>query len=428
MKTEHRIFHVTIIFAFSSLLFVIIHSVLQAANLDDSMRQAANLDYHQIRVTNSGSGRNSLYADMSGNGSKITFVSDADFLNQSNVVATQAEVWLYDMRSQGLTRITTGQADRDSSSPSISDDGRWVAFSGDAELLGHSIPIGQDEIWLYDTESAHLTRLTTGTSDRESNFPQISGDGTKIAFLSTVDFLDQGIATYQREIWLYDTTTMTVTRVTDGHSSYATPNINHDGSKLTFHSEGDFLNESLSSGNEIWLYDTASMTVTRVTNGGSGRHSVMPDISDDGSKITFLSNADFLGQGIPPSQFEVWLYDTNTMTVTRVTNGGVGGSSAPAISSDGASILFQSTTNLLDPNSEAGKNGTWRYDTSTMTVTLFMEAFGANAAPVPRFTDDGSLGIFSSNVDFANQTMVEGSEVWLVAHLPQKVYIPIVMR
>jgi hypothetical protein len=53
-----------------------------------------------------------------------------------------------------------------------------------------------------------------------------SADGTKIAFTSDPDYLNQGIEAMQDEVWLFDTRAMTLTRVTtatygdaDSHSS-----------------------------------------------------------------------------------------------------------------------------------------------------------------------------------------------------------------
>ncbi len=60
-----------------------------------------------------------------------------------------------------------------------------------------------------------LTRVTTASdANRYSYDPSLSGDGKVVAFTSDSDLLNEGIADEQYEIWLYDTATMTYTRVT----------------------------------------------------------------------------------------------------------------------------------------------------------------------------------------------------------------------
>ena len=103
------------------------------------------------------------------------------------------------------------------------------------------------------------TRVTTAShSNRRSDFPYLNADGTILVFQSDSDFLGQGIARWQTEIWLYDTTAMTFTRIT--------------------------------------------------TATDSNRSSALRSLGDSGTVIAFASDSDFLGQGIPDDQDEVWLY------------------------------------------------------------------------------------------------------------------------
>ena len=95
-----------------------------------------------------------------------------------------------------------------------------------------------------------LTRATIASpSGRESENASLSADGSSIAFQSDSDFLGQGnVALYQEEIWLYDSATMTVTRVTTASASdrYSLgPSISADGTRIAFHSDSDFLGLSL---------------------------------------------------------------------------------------------------------------------------------------------------------------------------------------
>ncbi|MBN1317350.1 MAG: PD40 domain-containing protein, partial [Anaerolineales bacterium] len=100
-----------------------------------------------------------------------------------------------------MTRITVGSAtDRDSMRASLSADGNLVAFQSDSDLLSQGIPYDQIEIWLYNTTEMTFTRVTTASaSDRNSFSPRLNAEGTKLAFSSNSDFLSQGIPPEQAE-------------------------------------------------------------------------------------------------------------------------------------------------------------------------------------------------------------------------------------
>ena len=60
---------------------------------------------------------------------------------------------------------------------------------------------------------------------------------------------------------------------------------------------------------EIWQYNTRSRYLTRLTHASApDRISAIASINSDGSKITFSSDSDFLGQGIVDGQGEIWLF------------------------------------------------------------------------------------------------------------------------
>jgi Tol biopolymer transport system component len=249
-------------------------------------------------------------------------------------------MWISAQGTGYLTRITTSGADRRSSDISLSADGRRIAFVSDADLLGQGIPQNQEEIWLYDVATKTFTRVTTtvGSGHRMNLGPSLSADGKVVAFQSDVDFLNQGIPLGQNEIWLYDMATMTMTRVTTSGAGRSSrdPSLSGDGKKVAFISDADFLGQSIPQyQNEVWLYDATALTVTRITTGSQGRlNSFDPNLRTDGKAIAFASHDDFLGQGIPPDQSEIWLYDTATMTLTRITTGSEGWYSAePSVES-----------------------------------------------------------------------------------------------
>jgi len=209
---------------------------------------------------------------------------------------------------------TSSDENRNSNHPSLSEDGTVVAFYSDSDLLNEGRPDNAYEIWLYDEATMTYTRVTSAShANRDSVDPSLSGDGTVVAFESDSDLLNEGRPDNAFEIWLYDTSTMTYTRVSSAsHSnrdSY-TPNMSGDGTVVAFHSNSDLLNEGRPfNATEIWLYDTATMTCTRVTSAShANRYSRHPSLSGDGTVVAFHGNSDLLNEGRPYIVNEIWLW------------------------------------------------------------------------------------------------------------------------
>lgn len=326
--------------------------------------------------------------------------------------------------NENLTRVTHASSiDRSSSTPSVNADGSKIVFSSDSDFLNQGISDGQNEIWLYNTTTAALQRITTASaSDRTSTQPSISGDGTKIVFRSDSDFLSQGITRYQSQIWLYDMTTQNLTRVTTTSDSVRNadrPHISSDGNRIVFN--GDFYVQGSSDNlREIWLYKVDSGGLTRLTTASSSdRLSISPRTNSDGSKVVFVSDSDFLNQGIPSDQPEIWLMDVGTMDLTRITTASEFGrwSLAPDIDDSGNNIVFQSDSDLLGQGIEEDEVEVWQYNASTSqmsritTVSPGLSGFGDSIAP--RISGNGRYIVFESLNDFTGQYRMGISEIWL---------------
>ena len=188
-----------------------------------------------------------------------------------------------------------------------------------------------------------LTRVTTASdpASRDSRAPSISADGLWVAFHSDSDFLSQGIAINQYEIWLYDTSAMTLTRATTAsHTNRASRNasLSADGRWVAFYSDSHFLGQYIDNNQyEIWLYDQTTMTITRVTTGSAAnRDSTNAEMNGDGRWVAFESDSDLLGQGIANDQYEIWLYDAQAVTYTRAPTPPVATATSPASAAMGA--------------------------------------------------------------------------------------------
>lgn len=376
-------------------------------------------------------------------GARIAFVSNSDF--HSEGLGFNKYIWLYDAKTTALTRLTPRINSLDySDEPSISADGTKIAFHSDNDFLGQGIVDGQHEIWLATANSLTLTRLTSTTySFGVSNYQaSISADGTRVAFSGNFDFLNT-LRLNHFEIWLVDTATRQVIRVTTAipeNRASIEPRLSADGTRVVFRSSADFFNEGI-PGNifHVWLYDTVAMTLTRVSNLPyppiAGQNYVDQSISADGARIVFTGNGDLLNQGL--ARIKLWLYDTTTMTFTQVTSSPYH-ILQPEISPDGSTIFFSSGVDPVSGQLLSARE-LWQYDIAGMTFRRVTSSTvpGVNEYPSPN--SDGTIVAFQSNVDFYGEGNVGVNEIWraditptLVISPPtpltRTVYLPVVMR
>jgi Tol biopolymer transport system component len=392
-----------------------------------------------IRVTSASDGdRYSYKPSLNADGTVVAFCSDSDLLNEGKPDG-QWKIWLYDTKTTTYTRVTSAShTNRDSWSPSLSADGTVVAFDSDSDLLSEGRSDDVNEIWLYDSATMTFTRITTAShSKRDSTEASLSADGTVIAFRSDSDFMGEGITDAQWEIWLYDTETLTYTRVTtasDSQRNSDDPNLSGDGTVIAFRSNSDLLNEGRPADvNEIWLYNTESLTYTRVTSAShTDRDSRWPSLNWDGTVVAFDSNSDFLDEGISDDVYEIWLYDTVAMTYTRITQASHPNrfSRHPSLSDDGTVVAFWSDSDLLYEGRPDDIYEIWLYDTATMTFTRVTSASHPNRDSFyPSLDSDGTVVAFSSDSDLLKQGISDDvDEIWLSAVYESSLRLPLVLK
>ncbi len=262
---------------------------------------------------------------------------------------------------------TGGPSDGESLSPRMSVDGRYVTFYTLGQLVNADTNAAYD-VYVYDRQTCTLealsVNLTGGLSGGQS--PSISADGRYVAFHSNATDLVSGDTNGGLDVFVFDRLTDTLTRVsvatggtqaTGGGSS--SPAISADGRYVTFYSFATDLVANDTNGQaDIFVHDRTGNTTTRVSVATGGGQSIgsstYPAISADGRYVAFFSDAVNLVSGDTNGQFDVFVHDRDTTTTTRVSvaTGGTqatGGTSAdPALSADGRYVVFESAaTNLV---------------------------------------------------------------------------------
>ena len=255
-------------------------------------------------------------------------------------------------------------------STALSSNGRFIAFVSLASNLVPGDTSSNAEIFVYDRQLSQMQRVSVGTGGAESNgqsqFPSISGDGRYVSYASTSNNLVAGDSNGKFDIFVYDRTAAVTQRASVGpggaqsNGDSFSGSLSSDGRYVAFSSNATNLVAGDTNGKfDIFVRDlTAGGVTTRVsvaTGGGqSNGDSYLPAISGDGRYVAYSSTATNLVAGDTNGKSDVFLYDRNFGTTTRVTVG-TGGAQAngdslfPALSADGTVVGFTSFASNLVP-------------------------------------------------------------------------------
>lgn len=327
-----------------------------------------------IVSTNSSGGlaNNHSYAPaISSDGRYVTFYSDA-----SNLVAgdtnSRKDIFHKDTLTGVLIRVSVSsagaQSDGQSWWPSISGDGRYVAYHSDAINLVASDTNGLGDIFFYDTQTGDTRRISTTSSGAQasgdSDRPSVSFDGRYVAFSSTATDLVTGDTTFASDIVIKDTQTGAVSIVsTDSAGNQknvacSAPDITPDGRYVVFNTSGDLTAINVSNTN-AYIKDTVTNTTVLASIDASGTtgsiaSAQQPSISDDGRFVTFWSSSTVLVSNDTNGKFDIFIHDKDTGVTTIASaseNGTLGDANSYTsnFSGNGRYVVYGSdATNLVD--------------------------------------------------------------------------------
>ena len=251
----------------------------------------------------------SYYPAISGNGRYVAFQSDADNLVMDDT-NNNRDIFLYDSQALLTTRVSLGvagtQANDGSYEPSISSDGRYVAFQSNATNLVAGDTNGQFDVFVRDNQTNITSLVSVSTAGSQANGhcdpPAISGNGRYVAFPSDADNLvaNDTNGTYDifvRDIVMNETTRVSVSSTgTQANFGSYSPSISADGRFVAFESRADSLVSGDSNGDsDIFVHDRETNITARVSVSEAGTEvsgdSYLPYISGDGRYVVFDSNA-----------------------------------------------------------------------------------------------------------------------------------------
>jgi Tol biopolymer transport system component len=308
--------------------------------------------------------------------------------------------------------------------PSVSADGRWIAFESGATNLVAGDTNSSVDVFVHDLLTGSTVCASVDPSGAVGNnislSPSISGDGRWVAFSSGASNLVPGDTNNNFTIFLRDLQTG-VTEIVNldpsgaqGVTGSLEPSVSSDGRYVAFTSAGLNLvpgGDANGSDRDIFVRDRVAGTIVLADVSAAGVqaigfHSEQPSISGDGRRVAFVTGAANLVPGDTNNAVDVFVRDLALNTTTRVSVGTAGAqadgpSSHPRISADGRFVAFESQATNLVAGDTNGLNDVFLHDLVTgSTVRVSVTSAGLQAggpSSSPGISSDGAWVTFDSD-------------------------------
>jgi hypothetical protein len=349
------------------------------------------------------------------------------------------DVFVRDLVSNTVEMISAHHPSLPSASPngpsaissySVSDDGRYVAFSSEADNLTSNDTNAMRDIFVRDRQTGTNILVSAnqggGVAHGLSAQPVISGNGRYVAFSSTADDLVSAKTSSFQDIILHDLLSGTNALVSlnssgthGGNSNSYSPWISADGKRVLFRSTARDLVSASFTGENLFLRDMSlGKTYALTTNGFSAAA-----ISRNGRYAAFINQNSVLSVWDSQTKSTVWSVSSIFATVLAVTSSGnkviYSGTSglksltppsfdlllapvfsrshgAITLSQDDRFVTYAGSTNLGSTASQV-----YFYDLQAGGNSLVSHAYGSTSfssgnADVPIVTSDGKFIAFRS--------------------------------
>jgi TolB protein len=239
----------------------------------------------------------------------------------NGVEEADTDIFVRDLRAGTTRRVSLGpngrQANGTSYASAVSADGRYVAFVSDAPNLVAGDTNGALDVFLRDLRRGVTSRMSVSSGGRQANHggagqPSISADGRYVAFGASASNLVPGDTNGQEDVFVRDVRRGTTTRVSvgpggrqaNGPSGPGRTSLSADGRAVVFTSEAsNLLVKDLSGGGDCYLHDLRTRITRRISTPVSARiafsrNCKSPSISADGRHVAFDSDAgDIIPEG-----------------------------------------------------------------------------------------------------------------------------------
>jgi Tol biopolymer transport system component len=315
----------------------------------------------------------SLRPAISANGRFVAFESEASNLIRRDT-NDDFDIFIRDRKRGTTRRVSVSSKGKQANGgylgsimPSISADGRVIAFASEARNLVGRRTKAKFKIFVHDRRT-HKTTLVSVTSAggpagaKHSFAPAISANGRFVAYFSKANNLVRGDTNRAWDIFVHDRRTGKTRRVSVSSSreqgndrSYSAPAISANGRFIAFGSEATNLVQGDTNGEpDVFVHACETGETSRVNVSSMGEQadygrddfSFRPTISADGRFVAFYSDATTLvSPGLPYGDLRVFVHDRDTGETSLASIWASGNpiradSYEPSISANGRFVAF----------------------------------------------------------------------------------------
>ena len=257
-----------------------------------------------------------------------------------------------------------------------------------------------------------ISRNSQGVQGDSGSFEVfVSSNGNYAAFVSVASNFSPVDTGAIPNIYLYNVSNANLRHVTTTPGGGApngaseSPTVSGDGFRVVFASEASNLVAGDTNGaSDIFVFNTVSMSISRISNGIFGAQSngasTEPVISDDGESIVFRSRASNLVSDDLNNRDDIFIYDIKTGNISRVmtedNKEADNHSYGPDISADGRYVTFTSQASNFSAIDGIYED-IFRFDRLTGAVVLVSSKLGIRGGNSSSISADGRYAAFSSN-------------------------------
>lgn len=366
-------------------------------------------------------------AAISGNGKFVAFVSGSPLVTTPDANNVD-DVFLRDIQGNKTERVSNGlhgaQSNGWSREPSVSRTGRFVAFTSNSWNMADEDDNPNPDIFRVDMLTGEPLMVSTNAAGVVSNGinsqPSISADGRFIAFISTATNLSPSDTDSIADVFIKDMETGKVHLASPKspkggaqlkpHGPSRWPRMHASGSGVVFESDAeDLIGDDSNGVSDIFQYDLLTLQLRAVsvdvsnqlfTSGGK-----RPSVSEDG-RFTAFETAEPIALSDTNTAPDIYVRDRlsgvltlasfSDYTGTTLANVGATGAS---ISGNGRYVAF-STIGVLGNSDVNQFRDVYSRDLVTGELHMLSDAPGALSgnfdSEVPALNDTGARAAFES--------------------------------
>ncbi len=420
----------------SALAFLLALIVLAAAPPQEAQAAPGDVLLASRNAAGTCADDDSSSADISADGRYVAFQSWSTNLTSDNTNAT-SQVYRKDLLTGEVVMCSAKgdgtPADAWSGAPSISADGRYVAFQSNAINLASGLS-GSDQVFRKDLQTGKVVLCSANADgnagDGGSSLPDMTPDGRYVVFWGDSANLVAGKTTSGNQVFRKDLETKEVALCSadangdEGNNISRDPSISDGGRYVAYESSAtDLIAGETTSGSQIFRKDLQTGEVALCSADADGNEGTgscgHPSISASGDFVAFSSYSPDLVSPATSGQ-QVFRKNLNTDGILLCSANAAGeeaesNASGPSISADGRFVAFYSSAQNLVP----GGTFDWevfRKDLKTKEVALASSNAareeGDAGSAAPSMTPDGRFVAFESHADNLVTTPVSKEQVF----------------